>query len=179
MAAADVPGLPDEQIRSEVLDLLTCLNQLTRALLDRIAAFDRRNLSHGDAQRASSTWLVDFGRMSKGAALRWLSVARCLAKLPALAAGARAGTVSMEQLVKVAELARHIGIDQVRDYDEILAELCSAAGPVEVGRACDRILALVDPDGAEPDPEEDFHRREITFAQLGSMLYIRGRLDPV
>jgi hypothetical protein len=178
LAAADVPGLPDEEIRSEVLDLLTCLNQLTGVLLDRIAAFDRRNLSHGDAQRASSTWLVDFGRMSKGAALRWLSVARCLAKLPALAEGARAGAVSMEQLVKVAELARHIGVDHVRDYDEILAQLCSAAGPVEVSRACERIQALVDPDGAEPDPEEDFQRREITFSQLGSMLYIRGRLDP-
>jgi Argininosuccinate lyase len=178
LAAADVPGLPDEQVRSEVLDLLACLNQLTGVLLDRIAAFDRRHLSHADAQRASSTWLVDFGRMSKGAALRWLSVARCLDRLPALAAGARAGTVSMEQLVKVAELARHIGIDQVRDYDEILAQLSAAAGPVEVSRACERIQALVDPDGAEPDPEEDFQRREITFSQLGSMLYIRGRLDP-
>jgi hypothetical protein len=118
--AADVPGLPDEQVRSEVLDLLGCLNQLTGALLDRVGAFDGRDLARADAQRASSTWLVNFGRMSKGAALRWLVAARYLAKLPSLAQGLRAGVVSMEQLAKVAELVRHIGIDRVREYDEIL-----------------------------------------------------------
>jgi Domain of unknown function (DUF222) len=176
--AADVTALSDEQVRSEVLELLACLNQLTGALLSRVGAFDLRDLSQVDAQRASSTWLVDFGRMSKGAALRWLATARQLAKLPALAEGVRAGTVSMEQLARVGELVRHIGIDHVREYDQILAQLCGSAGPVEVGRACERIWAMLDPDGAEPDPEEDFHRRELTFSQLGAMLYIRGRLDP-
>jgi Domain of unknown function (DUF222) len=170
--AADVTGL------SEVLELLTCLNQLTGALVERIGAFDLRDLSQADAQRASSTWLVDYGRMSKGAALRWLTTARHLAKLPALADGARAGTVSMEQLGKIGELVRHVGVDQVREYDQILVDLCASAGPLEVGRACERIWAMVDPDGAEPDPEEDFNRRELTFSQLGAMLYIRGRLDP-
>ena len=176
--AADVPGLPDEQLRSEVLELLACLNQLTGALLDRIGVFDRRELSQVDAQRASSTWLVDFGLMSKGAALRWLTQARALTRLPALAEGVRTGRVSMEHLAKVVELVRHIGIEPVRDYDEILAALCASAGPVEVGKACLRIWAMVDPDGAEPDPAEDFDRREITFSQLGAMTYVRGRLDP-
>src|SRR5690606_22804638 len=94
------------------------------------------------------------------------------------AAGLRTGSVSLEQLGKIADLVRHIGIDHVRDYDAILAQLCASAGPVQVGKACERIAALIDPDGAEPDPAEDFQRRELTFAQLGAMLYIRGRLDP-
>lgn len=176
--AADVVGLPDEQVRSEILALLTCMNQLTGALLARIGTFDLRDLSQVDAQRASSTWLVEFGLMSKGAALRWLVYARHLTKLPALAEGLRQGRVSTEQLAKVAELVRHIGIDRVRDYDVILAQLCASAGPGEVDRACVRIWARVDPDGAEPDPKEEFDRREITFAHLGSTMYIRGRLDP-
>ncbi len=177
LTAADVPGLPDSQLRSELLALLTCLNQLNGALMDRIAAFDARELSHVDGQRASSTWLVDFGSMSKGAALRWLTHARALRRLPALAAGMRQGTVSVEQLAKIAELVRHVGVEKVRAYDEILAELCAATGPAEVGAACARIWAMVDPDGPDPDPAEDFDKREITFSQLGTMMYIRGRLD--
>jgi hypothetical protein len=88
--------------------------------------------------------------------------ARLLARLPALAARARAGRVSTEQLAHIADLVRHIGVEQVRDYDQILADLCASAGPAEVARACARIWALVDPDGAEPDPMDDFERREIT-----------------
>jgi len=47
--AADVVGLPDEQVRSEILALLTCMNQLTGALLARIGTFDLRDLSQVDA----------------------------------------------------------------------------------------------------------------------------------
>jgi Domain of unknown function DUF222. len=178
LTAVDAVELPDEQVRAEVLALLTCLNQVTGALLARIGAFDARDLARADAQRATSTWLVDFGSMSKRQAVRWLAYARLLTRLPALAEAARAGRVSAEQLAPIAELVRHIGVEQVRDYDQILADLCASAGPAEVARACARIWALVDPDGAEPDPMDDFDRREITFSQLGTMLYIRGRLDP-
>ncbi|MBX6751418.1 MAG: hypothetical protein IRY85_17435, partial [Micromonosporaceae bacterium] len=35
LTAVDVAKLPDEQVRTEVLALLTCLNQVTGALLAR------------------------------------------------------------------------------------------------------------------------------------------------
>ena len=174
---ADVSGVPDEQVRAEVLALLTCVNQLTGALLSRLGAFDARELSQVDAQRASSTWLVHFGVMSKGMALRWLAHARALTRLPALAEGMARGRVSIEQLARIAELVRHVGIERVRDFDEILAELCAHSGPAEVARACDRIWAMIDPDGPEPDPADEFDKREITFSQLGAMMHVRGRLD--
>jgi hypothetical protein len=164
----EASGLPDQQVRAEVQALLTCLNQLTGALLSRLGVFDARELSQVDAQRASSTWLVDFGLMSKGAALRWLAHARALTRLPALAEGMAQGRVSVEQLARIADLARHVGIEPVREFDEILAELCAHAGPVEVGKACDRIWAMIDPDGPEPDPADEFDKREITFSQLGA-----------
>jgi hypothetical protein len=175
--AVDAVDLSDDQVRGEVLSLLECLNSLHGALAERIGSFDVRDLSRADAQQATSTWLTGFGRMSKGAALRWLVHGRLLRKLPALTQAMRAGTVSAEHLARIADLAQHIGVDKVRGYDEILAQLCAHAGPKHVEQACDRILALEDPDGKEPDPKEDFDKREITFSQLGTMLYVRGRLD--
>ena len=65
----------------------------------------------------------------------------------------------------------------MRDFDEILAVLCASAGPREVAQACERICAYLDPDGPEPDDEDGTARRELTFAQVGRSLYVRGRLD--
>jgi len=175
--AVDVAGLPDERVRAEILALVRCLNQVQGALVARIGTFDARELARSDAQWSSSTWLMNFAAMSKGAALRWTTWSRQLRRLPALAAGLRAGTVSVEQVTAICDLARRVGIEQVVEYDQILADLCAAGGPAQVHDACARILALLDPDGAEPDPDEDFRKREVVFSQHGTALYIRGRLD--
>ena len=46
--ATDPVNLPDEQVREEVLALLTCLNQLSAALATRIGSFDARELSQAE-----------------------------------------------------------------------------------------------------------------------------------
>ena len=94
--AADVAGLSDEQVRTELLALLPAVNQLQAAVLDRVASFDARDLAHGDGQNVASTWLVNYGRMSKGSALRLVAHGRLLRQLPALAGGMRSGSVSDE-----------------------------------------------------------------------------------
>ncbi len=178
VCAVDVAGLPDEQVRAEVLGLLACLNQVTAALTERVGSFDVRCLSESDAVRTTRHWLQLFGHVSQGAATGLLTRARLLRELPALAAAFRDGLISAEHLAKVAELADHVGIARIRDFDELLASLAAQAGPAEVAKACQRILAYLDPDGAEPDPDEDLRRRELTFSRIGSMLQVRGRFDP-
>jgi hypothetical protein len=178
LGAVDVVDLPDQQVRDEVRVLLVCANQLAAALANRIGSFDARDLAQPDGLRSFRTWLMGFGRMSQGAATGWLSRARLLRALPALAAAAAAGAVSTEHLAKVGQLAEHVGLAAVREFDELLAEFGARATPAELGQACQRVLAHLDPDGKPPDPDEDLARREVTFSRLGSMLYLRGRLDP-
>jgi hypothetical protein len=175
--AIEVVDLPDQRVRDEILALLRCLNQIQGAVAARIATFDIRDLARSDAQWSCATWLMNFSSMSKGAALRWTTWSRQLRQLPALAAALRAGTVSVEQVAIVSDLVRRVGIEQVVEYDQILADLCVEGGPRQIQDACARILALVDPDGPEPDPDEDFRKREVVFSQHGTTLYVRGRLD--
>ncbi len=177
LTTVDVATLPDAQVRAEVLELLRALNQLQAALADRVGSFDTRGLAHADGLRSTAAWVAAFGHISKRAGLALVQRGWLLRHVPALAAGMRQGSVSAEQLARVEELVRRIGVAKVRRYDEILALLCESAGPHEVGRACERIGALEDPDGAEPDPEEDHRRRELVFGQVGRSLYVRGRLD--
>jgi hypothetical protein len=97
-------------------------------------------------------------------------------QLPALAAAALAGQVSAEQLRKVSDLVDHIGIDAVREADEILASVGCECGPGEVQTACDRIRAHVDPDGPDPDPDAA-QRRGLSISRVGSLFNVSGRLD--
>jgi hypothetical protein len=178
LTATDAVELPDERVRSEVLALLSCANQLTAALAERIGTFDARDLAQTDALRTTRTWLTGFGRMSQGAATAHLNRARLLRALPALAAAARAGDVSAEHLAKVGQLAERVGLAAVREFDEVLAKAASSLSMAHLQRACERVAAHLDPDGQPPDPDDDLRRREVTFSRLGSMLYLRGRLDP-
>ncbi len=179
LVPADVVGLADAAVRAEILALVAARNRLDAAITDRVATFDARQLAHADGQYNAAMWLVNFAHVSKGAAQATVARGRLLRQLPALADALRAGSISVEHVGKVAELVRHLGgVDKVQPYDAVLAALAADAGPVQVGKACARIAALENPDGAEPDPQTDHANREVILARIGSMTYLRGRLDP-
>jgi len=178
LAAADVVGLTDRQVHDEVVALLGCVNQLDAVLAERIGSFDLRDLSEADAVRSTLSWLRVFGRMSESAASGWLGRARLLRELPLVAAAAKAGAVSSEHLAPVRRLVKEIGIAAVAEFDEALATVAGGGDPRQVGVACARIHAYVDPDGRPPDPAADFERRELSLRPVGSMLHLQGRLDP-
>src|SRR5262252_2576473 len=76
--AVDVVGLPDAVVRAEVPDLIRAQHLIAAALAERVGSFDVRDLAHSDGQGATSTWLVNFGRMSKGAGLALVARGRLL-----------------------------------------------------------------------------------------------------
>ena len=178
LAGVDVVGLPDETVRSELLAALAGLNQLSAYVARLADSFDVRGGAETDGFRTARVWLSAFGRLSPAAASAWLARDRLLRALPALAAAAGRGAVSAEHLAKVQDLASRVGVDKLAPFDEILANLAAAAQPAEVAKACERIAAHLDPDGPDPDPDGAFDRRELTLSRQGSMLYLRGRLDP-
>ena len=45
-------------------------------------------------------------------------------------------------------------------------------------KACDYIAAHVDPDGPDPDPHGAFERRGLRLARVGTMIVLRGQVDP-
>src|SRR5262249_43386845 len=50
--------------------------------------------------------------------------------------------------------------------------------PTNLGRLCERIVAHVDPDGAQPDAAADFARRGLSLSPFDGMVLVRGQLDP-
>src|SRR5215831_14886771 len=90
-----------------------------------LGTFDTRNLCDQDAVRTTLSWLRIYGRMTDTAASSTLRRTRLLRDLPALAAAAAAGTVSVEHLTPILRLVKQFGIAAVRDFDEVLAEVAT------------------------------------------------------
>src|SRR5215218_3949094 len=125
LAQDDVTAWSDVQVRDHLLALLGVHHQLTAVISTTVGVFDQRGLSAADACRTARTWLTAYGRMTQGAASGWLSRARLMRLLPALAAGALAGKVSAEHLRTVADLVDHVGATPVQEFDDILADLAA------------------------------------------------------
>jgi hypothetical protein len=177
LAEEEVTLLPDQRVRDEVLTLLAVANQVNAALLVRAAVFDARGLCEDDGFRTAKGWLAAFGRVGHHAAGSVVKKGRILRELPALAAAASRGDVSDEHLARVVRLAGEVGVVAVREFDPILADLAEAATPAELGVACERIKAHVDPDGPEPDPGADFARRGLTLSRRDGIIALKGQLD--
>ena len=173
----DVVGLPDEDVRTALPQLLTAFNQLSALIAGVVASFDTRDLSQVDGCKTTTAWLVAFGRMTHTAASGWLTRGRLLRELPALNTAATHGEASTEHITRIAELTRRLDTPTVKEFDTILADLAATARPSDVSKACDRIAAHKDPDGKPPDPERDFERREFSISRRGSMFALRGQLD--
>ena len=116
--------------------------------------------------------------MTPNAASVWVKRARLLGELPVLRAAALAGTVSMDHVRKVLELVERVGLPAVVGFDEILADLAATVTPAQLQQACERIAAHLDPDGPDPDPHAAFERRGLSVARVGTMMTIRGQVDP-
>ena len=158
--------------------LVTAFHQLSAVLCSVLGAFDTRDLAELDACRTARTWLVAFGRMTPHAASAWVKRARLLGGLPAVRAAALAGTVSMDHVRKVLELVERVGLPGVVGFDELLADLAATVTPAQLQQACERIAAHLDPDGPDPDPHGAFERRGLSVARVGTMMTIRGQVDP-
>src|SRR4029453_17287878 len=178
LAAMDVVDLPDQQVRDQLLALLAVTNTAAALVATRADSFDRRELADLDGFRTLRSWLIGFGRLAPSAAIAIGKRTKLLRALPAMREAALAGTVSVEHLDKVHQLADQLdGVEPIAPFDEVLAQLSASATPAETQKACERIAAYLKPDGPAPDPEADFERRDLSLSKSGTMTHIRGRLD--
>src|SRR5262249_16986457 len=126
----------------------------------------------------TAAWLRTFGRLSAPAAWACVNRARLSGRLPALAQAAAEGDISPDHLDRVTRLADRVGVEVAAQADQVLADSARHLDPTTLGRLCDRIVAHVDPDGAQPDAAADFARRGITLSPFDGMVLVRGQLDP-
>src|SRR5512139_2164094 len=98
LATADLDAWTDQDVRDGLLALLPAANRLSAVISALVDIFNSRTLARSDGLRTTRSWLTGFGQVSQGAATGWLRRGRLMRDLPAVAAQARAGTISPEHL---------------------------------------------------------------------------------
>ncbi|MEV7555521.1 DUF222 domain-containing protein [Amycolatopsis sp. NPDC089917] len=202
MPETTIPELPQELWRAGKLELahgvthlLEVIRVASAGLGKYLAEVESRGAEDLFGYGSASRWFADVARISRGDAQDVVNRALALNPVPevggqatvfapATAAAAEDGALGDQHIDAILDILRKIP-DEVpteeRDgAEKILADLARAAGPKEITKAGNDLLAHLDPDGDEPkDPKPGPPRREVFVERRKDGFWkLSGLLDP-
>src|SRR5690348_16959247 len=157
----ELHALSRPELLDRVRDLIAERNRIDAELARAVRIADSKRAFAADGQATAQSWLRGHCRLSKSAASQVVRNGRALEQLPAVEAAHAAGELTAEQVSVIAEilapkavaLAGAQGVD-LAETAAILTALGTAAPHADLTKAVHTFLAMLDPDGAEPDPTE-------------------------
>ncbi|WP_181777544.1 HNH endonuclease signature motif containing protein [Amycolatopsis pittospori] len=197
-----VPELPQELWRAGKLELAHGVQQFLQVMrvasagLGRyLAEIESRGCKDLYGYGTTLAWFADVAGLSQAEARPYVNQAidlnptRALdgrevpAFAPATAVAAAEGVIGQERIKQVLgilkEIPAEVSVEARERTEKTLVDLARDAGPSEVSELGSTLLALLDPDGAEPkDPEPAEPRRELTVERRKDGFWkIKGLLD--
>lgn len=152
VAQSPVWALTDEQVAATVADVQTAMCALEAMRAGLVRAAEERQIPRSDGASSTTAWLASTTRVSRPAAARVVKTARLCEDGPISTAWSM-GLVSAEQVQVMAE-----AVDQLPEWfgdqerHDAAAELVSYAQKFaldDLKRLANRIVEVVDPDGAD------------------------------
>src|SRR4051794_7290970 len=148
-------------VLDRTVELVRAANRIQAELARTVRVGDLAQASEHDGQKTMRSWLRGHGRLSPAAAGQVVRGGRVLEHLPVVAAAFAEGRVTAEQIAVIAPVvtpgrlaaAAEQGVD-LAAVDGVLAETAATREHAHLGRVVQHYLALLDPDGTEPDPTE-------------------------
>jgi hypothetical protein len=181
VAEAPVWALTDEQVGQALRDLQAarCGIEAMESQLVRLA--EERQVPRAEGCASTTAWLAGMTRMSQAGAARTVKTARACDEPVVLAAWSD-GRLSREQVQvivdAVAKLPGWFGDTERTDAAATLVEHAQSFDLDDLKRLANRVVEVVDPDGADEALGEQL-RREEERAWDSTRLRIRGRGDGV
>ena len=188
LAALDVVDVDDVAGAEQVLDrarlLVKVRNCIDAELSRTVRKAENMQAAEHDGLTSMRSWLRGHLRLSAREAHRTVMNGRVLERLPAVAAGFVAGSITAEQVAVVAPVAAvDVQAEAVGQgvnlaaIDATLADVAATQIHARLGAVVAHFLSWLDPDGSEPDPTE---QRAVAIARHGDgSVSARLELDPV
>src|SRR5205807_232093 len=110
---------------------------LERARL--ITEFDRERGYELDGAANTVSWLKSFCRLSVGAAMELMSVARHLHQLPAVESAAEQGQIGFQQAAVIADSAERVGSESLLERQQELVAKAEANDPSALRQEVKRV----------------------------------------
>ena len=164
-------------------DLVAERNRIDAELARTVRVADSKQAFAGDGMKTAQSWLRGHCRLAQAAASLVVRNGRALAQLPAVEAAHAAGELTADQVAEIAQilapaavaLAAAQGVD-LAETAAILTGLATTAPHEDLKKAVHTFLAMLDPDGPEPDPTG---QRTLTWTRhADGSITGRFHLDP-
>jgi Domain of unknown function (DUF222) len=198
LLALDLPALSVPELLDTLRETERAIRRLPAARHAAVAQVRERGVAAEQGCRSVAAFLRQIVNCSAGEAGSWLAQAddlvpgralstgeELLPRLPVLADAVAAGEVSPDQVRLIRHALRRIpaGVDEPTRVaaEETLVARARVLDPVQLSRACARLLQCVDPDGSlGSTPEERRARRGFTIGRQDrhGMYPVSGLLDP-
>ena len=181
---ADLHALDAPALLERTAELVAARNRIDAELARTARRAELAQAPEHDGLTSMASWLRGHTRLSARASGLLVRNGRALERLPQVAAGCAAGTITADQLAVIAPITSPANLAAAADQDVDPAAVDGILAGVAVSQRHDRLaqvvhvyLARLDPDGAEPDPTEG---RSLSIARHADGS-ISGRfdLDPV
>jgi Domain of unknown function (DUF222) len=196
-ASGDRPGTPLARIKAALDDLPQWLSTLDdaslgeplieiRGVIDRsesvfadgVRRFDKSGEYKADGALSLTAWLRWKCKLSGGAAMERVEIARQLEKLPETQAAFASGEVGFEHVALLAHTAEHVGAAAVRKDEMTLLQSARTMDPGQFTTVAKNFEHRVDAAGALAETNRAYERRYLHISEpQDGLVRLDGVLD--
>ncbi|WP_409333306.1 DUF222 domain-containing protein, partial [Trujillonella humicola] len=183
-SGVDEAALPDGELLTEVAAAVAAHNRAAARLAAVVRVADARTACEHDGLKTMQAWLRTHAGLKGSTAAGLVHRGRALALLPATAAAFAAGAIGVEHVTEISKIAapRQVAMAAAQDVDlgQVEAALATIAASHTFQKLTEAVagyLARLDPDGPEPEPEQQRSLQITTHPDR--TVTLRVELDPV
>src|SRR2546425_4710800 len=154
------------------------IDPLEAVFASGVRRFDKSGEYKADGALSLTAWLRWKCKLSGGAAMERVEVARQLEKLPQTEAAFVAGTVGYQHVAVLARAAEHVGAAAVRKEEDTLLQAAQTMDPGRFTSVAKTFEHRVDAAGALAEANHAYHRRDLHISEpQDGIVRLDGILD--
>ncbi len=159
--STNVYALPSAALVAH-LDVVQVLSQQFAALqLGLVREVDARGLPAAEGAHSTGAWLAHKWRVSAGTTARMVKLAKLVdTSAPQTGVALGQGRVNVEQVHVIASAVRELPVEHQPEGERFLLEQAAVFAPRDLGLLGERLLHVVDPEGAEKKAADQLAKDE-------------------
>jgi hypothetical protein len=181
-ALDDLPGwlggLDDASLGEPLIEIRGVIDRSESIFADGVRRFDRSGEYQADGALSLTAWLRWKCKLSGGAAMERVEIARQLEKLPETAAAFANGDLGYQHVAVLAHTAEHVGAAVVRKNEANLLKAAQAMDPGQFTTVAKNFEHRVDAAGALAEANRAHDRRYLHISEpQDGLVRLDGLLD--
>src|SRR6266576_7069655 len=171
-------GLDDVSLGEPLIEIREVIDRSESVFADSVRRFDKSGEYKADGALSLTAWLRWKCKLSGGAAMERVEIARQLEKLPETAAAFANGDVGFQHVAVLARTAEHVGAAAVRKDEANLLKAAQTMDPGQFTTVAKNFEHRVDAAGALAEANRAYERRYFHISEpQDGLVRLDGVLD--